>query len=57
MHQLCAARGVQQGHALDEDVLTAARRIYQSAGFVKVKEEPHSKFGYPSVSETWELKL
>jgi GNAT superfamily N-acetyltransferase len=40
-----------------EDVLTAARNIYESAGFMKVKEEPHSKFGYPTVSETWELKL
>jgi GNAT superfamily N-acetyltransferase len=40
-----------------ENVLTAARRIYEQAGFVQVKQEPHTKFGYPTISETWELEL
>jgi DNA-binding MarR family transcriptional regulator/GNAT superfamily N-acetyltransferase len=38
-------------------VLTAARRIYEQAGYVRVAEEPHDSFGLPLVAETWELKL
>jgi DNA-binding MarR family transcriptional regulator/GNAT superfamily N-acetyltransferase len=40
-----------------QSVLSAARHVYQQAGFTLVHEEPHSEFGYPLVSETWELKL
>jgi DNA-binding MarR family transcriptional regulator/GNAT superfamily N-acetyltransferase len=40
-----------------QSVLSAARHVYQQAGFVLVHEEPHSEFGYPLVSETWELNL
>jgi len=39
------------------NVLVAARNIYQKAGFVLVKEEPHSNFGKPVIGETWELTL
>jgi DNA-binding MarR family transcriptional regulator/GNAT superfamily N-acetyltransferase len=37
--------------------LTAARKIYQAAGFRLVASEEHSSFGVPLVGETWELAL
>ena len=37
------------------DVLTAARRIYQTAGFRLTGEEPHHSFGHDLVSQTWQL--
>jgi len=39
------------------DVLTAARNIYQQAGFRLVASAPHRDFGPPMVGEDWELSL
>jgi GNAT superfamily N-acetyltransferase len=38
-------------------VLTAARSIYQKAGYRLVRSEPHHSFGHALVGETWELEL
>ncbi len=39
------------------DVLVAARAIYQQAGFGRVASAPHHDFGPPMVGEDWELSL
>jgi DNA-binding MarR family transcriptional regulator/GNAT superfamily N-acetyltransferase len=38
-------------------VLTAARRIYEKAGFQMTAAQPHHSFGHDLVGETWELVL
>jgi DNA-binding MarR family transcriptional regulator/N-acetylglutamate synthase-like GNAT family acetyltransferase len=38
-------------------ILTAARKIYQDAGFTKVTEQPHADWDVPVVGETWEMML
>lgn len=39
------------------DILTAARRIYETAGFTLVGSEKHQSFGHDLVGETWALEL
>ena len=38
-------------------VLTAARHIYQKAGFRIVDQQAHHSFGHDLIAETWELEL
>ncbi|MEO9190798.1 MAG: bifunctional helix-turn-helix transcriptional regulator/GNAT family N-acetyltransferase [Acetobacteraceae bacterium] len=51
------AAGYRRVTLWTNDVLTAARRIYQQAGFQLIRSEPHQKFGPSIVGEAWELVL
>ena len=39
------------------NVLTAARKIYENSGFTLVAEEAHESFGKSLVGQTWELRI
>lgn len=57
----CISFARQKGYAKitlwTNSILTAARGIYEKAGFVMTESEPHDSFGQKLVGETWELKL
>jgi GNAT superfamily N-acetyltransferase len=40
-----------------QSILTAARTIYEQAGFRLTASEPHHSFGADLIGETWEREL
>jgi DNA-binding MarR family transcriptional regulator/GNAT superfamily N-acetyltransferase len=51
------AKGYKTLTLWTNDVLVAARSIYQATGFRLVKEEAHRSFGKDLVGQTWDLDL
>lgn len=51
------AKGYRKLVLWTQSHLAAARHIYESRGFKRVKAEPNRAFGHKLTSETWELRL
>ena len=50
-------KGYQELNLWTNDVLIAARRIYQRSGFECIRREAHHSFGHALIGEHWRLKL
>ena len=59
--ETCIARARELGYSQltlwTNDILVAARSIYQAAGFRLISEAPHHSFGHDLVGQTWTLDL
>lgn len=55
--QFARSVGYRQIVLWTQSELSAARRIYERAGFRLVAEEPHHSWGRDLVAETWQLEL
>ncbi|MGR8010464.1 bifunctional helix-turn-helix transcriptional regulator/GNAT family N-acetyltransferase [Streptomyces hypolithicus] len=51
------AAGYREVVLWTNDVLSAARKIYQRAGFTLVEEKPHHSYGVDLVGQDWRLTL
>ncbi|MBF6299870.1 MarR family transcriptional regulator [Nocardia amamiensis] len=55
--RFAAAAGYREIVLWTNDVLTAARRVYQRAGFELVEQHPHHSWGHDLVGQTWRRSL
>jgi GNAT superfamily N-acetyltransferase len=55
--EFARAAGYRQVQLWTNDVLVAARKIYQGFGFRLVREEPHHSFGHQLTGQDWVLDL
>ena len=55
--RFAGAAGYRKITLWTHSVLSAARHIYQKAGFTLMRSEEHRSWGQPVVSEHWDMKL